>query len=37
MDASYKPCKRYDDEVKRHAVELLESRGRPIAEVSGDL
>ena len=37
MDGNYKPCKRYDDEFKRNAVELLESSGRSIAEVSGDL
>jgi transposase-like protein len=37
MDANYKPYKRYDDEFKRNAVELLESSGRSISEVSGDL
>jgi transposase len=37
MDAKYQPYKRYDDEFKRSAVELLESSGRPMAEVAGDL
>lgn len=37
MDANYKPYKRYDDEFKRSAVELLETSGRPMAEVAGDL
>ncbi len=37
MDANYKPYKRYDDEFKRSAVELLETTGRPMAEVAGDL
>ena len=37
MDANYAPYKRYDDEFKRNAVELLETSGRPMAEVAGDL
>ncbi len=37
MDTNYKAYKRYDDEFKRNAVELLESSGRSISEVSGDL
>lgn len=37
MDAKYQPYKRYDDEFKRNAVELLETSGRPMAEVAGDL
>ncbi len=37
MDAKYQPYKRYDDEFKRNAVQLLESSGRPMAEVAGDL
>lgn len=37
MDANFKPYTRYDDEFKRNAVELLESSGRPISEVAGDL
>jgi transposase len=37
MDANYKPYKRYDDEFKRSAIDLLESSGRPMAEVAGDL
>ncbi len=37
MDTNYKSYKRYDDEFKRNAVELLESSGRSISEVSGDL
>jgi transposase-like protein len=37
MESKHQPWKRYDDEFKRNAVELLESSGRPIAEVAGDL
>ncbi len=37
MDGNYKPYKRYNDEFKRNAIELLESSGRPMAEVAGDL
>ncbi len=37
MDTNYKSYKRYDDDFKRNAVELLESSGRSISEVSGDL
>ncbi len=37
MDTNYKAYKRYDDEFKRNAVELLESSGRSISEISGDL
>src|SRR5688572_19103057 len=37
MDAKYRPYKHYDDEFKRNAVQLLESSGRPMAEVAGDL
>jgi transposase len=37
MESKYQPWKRYDEEFKRNAVELLESSGRPIAEVAGDL
>jgi transposase len=37
MSKDYRPYKRYDDEFKRNAVDLLESSGRPIAEIAGDL
>lgn len=37
VTSNYKPYKRYDDEFKRNAVELLESSGRSITEVSGDI
>jgi transposase len=37
MSTNYRPYKRYDDEFKRNAVDLLESSGRPIAEIAGDL
>ena len=37
MDSQHHSWKRYDEEFKRNAVELLESGGRPIAEVAGDL
>ena len=37
MNANYHRYKRYDLEFKRSAVELLESTGRSIAEVAGDL
>jgi len=37
MDTNYKSYKRYDDDFKRNSVELLESSGRSISEVSGDL
>ncbi len=37
MESKYQPYKRYDEEFKRNAVELLESSGRPMAEVAGDL
>ncbi len=37
MDSNYKSYKRYDDDFKRSAVELVESSGRSISEVSGDL
>lgn len=37
MQSQHQSCKRHDDEVKRNTVELLESGGRPIAEVAGDL
>lgn len=37
MKSQYQPWKRYDEEFKRNAVELLESSGRPMAEVAGDL
>ena len=34
MDANYKPYKRYDDEFKRNAVELLESLGAPAYKIA---
>ena len=37
MVTEYKPYKRYDVDFKRKAVALLESSGRPVAEVAGDL
>lgn len=37
MDAKYQPYKRYDEEFKRNAVGLLETSGRPIAEIASDL
>ena len=37
MSTDYRRYKRYDDEFKRNALELLESSGRPIAEIAGDL
>lgn len=37
MDPKHQPYKRYDQEYKRNAVALLESSGRPIAEVASDL
>src|SRR5687767_1675691 len=37
MNPKHQAYKRYDEEYKRNAVELLESSGRPIAEVAGDL
>ncbi len=37
MESKHQSWKRYDDEFKRNAVELLETSGRPIAEVAGDL
>lgn len=37
MNASHKPYQRYDDEFKRHAVELLESSGRSAAQVAAEL
>ncbi len=37
MEKKYQPYKRYDEEFKRNAVDLLDSSGRPIAEISGDL
>lgn len=37
MDEKYRRYKRYDDEFKRNALDLLESTGRPIAEIAGDL
>jgi transposase-like protein len=37
MESIHQPGKRYDEEFKRNAVELLESSGRPMAEVAGDL
>ncbi|MGI8905556.1 MAG: hypothetical protein ACR2IE_03580 [Candidatus Sumerlaeaceae bacterium] len=33
MDSKHQPWKRYDDEFKRNAVELIETSGRPITEV----
>jgi transposase len=33
----YQRYKRYDDDFKRNAIDFLESSGRPIAEVAGDL
>jgi transposase len=33
----YHRYKRYDDDFKRNALDLLETTGRPIAEVAGDL
>ena len=37
MESTHQPWKRYDEEFKRNAVELLETSGRPMAEVAGDL
>ena len=37
MGTEYKSYKRYDDEFKRKAVALLESSGRPISEIAGDI
>jgi transposase len=37
MNPKHQPFKRYDEEFKRNAVELMESSGRPIAEVASDL
>jgi transposase len=37
MNPKHQPYRRYDEEYKRNAVELLESSGRPIAEVASDL
>jgi transposase len=37
MENKHRPYKRYDDDFKRNALELLETTGRPIAEIAGDL
>jgi transposase len=37
MDNKHHPYKRYDDDFKRNALELLHTSGRPIAEIAGDL
>ena len=37
MDERHHPYKRYEVDFKRNAVDLLESTGRPIAEIAGDL
>jgi len=37
MDEKYHRYKRYDDDFKRNALDLLETTGRPIAEIAGDL
>jgi transposase len=37
MDEKYQRYKRYDDEFKRNAVDLVDTTGRPIAEIAGDL
>ncbi len=37
MDTNHKSNRRYEDDFKRNAVELLESSGRSISEISGDL
>jgi transposase len=37
MDANYVRYKRYDDDFKRNAVDLIETSGRPMAEIAGDL
>ncbi len=37
MDEKYSRYKRYDDDFKRNAVDLVDSTGRPIAEIAGDL
>lgn len=37
MDETYHRYKRYDDDFKRNALDLLETTGRPIAEIAGDL
>jgi transposase len=37
MDNRHHRYKRYDDDFKRDAIDLLESTGRPIAEIAGDL
>jgi hypothetical protein len=35
MDANYVRYKRYDDDFKRNAVDLIETSGRPMARKSG--
>ncbi len=37
MNANYSRYKRYDDDFKRSAVDLVDSTGRSIAEIAGDL
>ena len=37
MNTKHHSYKRYDDEFKRNALDLLESSGRPMAEIAGDL
>jgi transposase len=37
MNPKHHSHKRYDEEFKRNAVELMESSGRPIAEIASDL
>jgi transposase-like protein len=34
MDQKYHRYKRYDDDFKRNALDLLESSGRPMAEIA---
>ena len=37
MENKHHPYKHYDDDFKRNALDLLETTGRPIAEIAGDL
>src|SRR5215203_2505461 len=37
METKHYPYKRYDDDFRRNALDLLETTGRPIAEIAGDL
>lgn len=37
MNEKHYRYKRYDEDFKRNALDLLETTGRPIAEIAGDL